>query len=60
MRELLLNQLSLKKYKDSKGNPIKISSGQIPALSIIKDGKFDYAKVIFNIDDSRATFKKIK
>lgn len=52
-----IKSVELKKYKDSKGNPIKLSSGQIPALSIIKDGKFDYAKVIFNIDDSRATFK---
>ncbi|MGC8795551.1 membrane protein insertase YidC [Thermodesulfovibrio sp.] len=52
-----IKSVELKKYKDSNGNPIKLSSGQIPAISIIKDGKVDYAKIIFNVDDSKATFK---
>ncbi|GAB5046126.1 membrane protein insertase YidC [Thermodesulfovibrio sp. TK110] len=51
-----IKSVELKKYKDSKGNPIKLSSSQISAVSIIKDGKFDYTKIIFNVDDSKATF----
>ncbi|ODA44692.1 Inner membrane protein translocase component YidC, long form [Thermodesulfovibrio sp. N1] len=55
-----IKSVELKKYKDSKGNPIHLSSGQIPAISIIKDGKFDYTKIIFNVDDSKASFKDSK
>ena len=55
-----IKSVELKKYKDSKENPIHLSSGQIPAISIMKDGKFDYAKIIFNVDDSNASFKDSK
>jgi len=55
-----IKTVELKKYKDSKGNPIHLSSSQIPAISIIKDGKFDYTKIFFNVDDSQASFKDSK
>lgn len=52
-----IKSVELKKYRDKNGNPIKFVSNEIPALSIIKDGKFDYAKVLFNVDDTEASFK---
>ncbi|MCX7988540.1 MAG: membrane protein insertase YidC [Thermodesulfovibrio sp.] len=52
-----IRSVELKKYKDTKGNLIKLSSHDIPAISIVKDSKFDYSKIIFNIDDSKALFK---
>ncbi|MCX8033943.1 MAG: membrane protein insertase YidC [Thermodesulfovibrio sp.] len=52
-----IKRIELKKYKDKKGNPIVLASSEISALCIVKDGKFDYAKVIFNIEESKVSFK---
>lgn len=52
-----VKSVELKKYKDSKANPVKLISSEVPALSILKDGKFDYSKIMFEIDSSKASFK---
>lgn len=52
-----IKSVELKKYKDTKGNLIKLTSHGIPAISIIRDNNFDYSKVVFKIDDSKASFK---
>jgi len=52
-----IKSVELKKYKDNNGKSIILASSEIPALSIIKDGRFDYSKIIFGVDDSRASFK---
>uniref|UniRef100_A0A7C4AKC7 Membrane protein insertase YidC n=1 Tax=Thermodesulfovibrio aggregans TaxID=86166 RepID=A0A7C4AKC7_9BACT len=52
-----VKSVELKKYKDKKGNPVKLISSDPSAMSILKDGKFDYSKIIFNVDDSEASFK---
>lgn len=52
-----IKRVELKKYKDKKGNPIVLTSSEISSLTILKDGKFDYAKLIFNVEESRVAFK---
>ncbi len=53
-----IKEVHLKKYKDKKGNPIVLRAGEIPALSIIKNGQFNYARVKFNVDESKASLKE--
>lgn len=52
-----IKSVELKKYKDNSGKSIILNSTDIPPLSISKDGKFSYSKVMFNIDDSNGSFK---
>ena len=52
-----IKAVELKKYKDKKGFPIKLTSSEISAGSILKNNKLDYSKVLFDIDDSKASFK---
>lgn len=52
-----VKSVELKKYKDNNGKPIILTSSEIPALSILKDSRFDYSKIMFDIDDSNASFK---
>lgn len=52
-----IKSVELKKYKDNSGKPIILTSSDILPLSISKDGKFNYSKVMFNIDDSNVSFK---
>lgn len=52
-----IKAVELKKYKDKRGFPIKLTSSEILAGSILKNNKLDYSKVLFDIDDSKAYFK---
>lgn len=52
-----IKKIELKNYKDKKGSPIILASSEISSLSLLKDKKLDYAKVIFNVDESKASFK---
>ncbi|GAB6184261.1 membrane protein insertase YidC [Thermodesulfovibrio hydrogeniphilus] len=51
-----IKRVLLKKYKDNKGNPVVLSASEISALSILKNSQLDYAKAMFNVDSSRASF----
>lgn len=53
-----IKRVELKKYKDKKGSNIVLSYTELAPLSILKDGKSDYAKVIFNVDESKIAFKE--
>lgn len=52
-----IKSVELKKYKDKNGMPIKLTSSEIKALSILKEGTVNYSKIIFSIDDSRSSLK---
>lgn len=52
-----IKKIELKRYKDKKGAPIVLKASDISPLSILKDGKLDYAKVIFNIEGTKLSFK---
>lgn len=52
-----IKRVELKKYNDKKGNNIVLSSSEMASLTVLKDGKFDYAKLIFNIEESKVAFK---
>jgi YidC/Oxa1 family membrane protein insertase len=53
-----IKRVELKKYKDKKGNPIVLSSSEISSLTLLKDGKFDYANLIFSIEESKVSFNE--
>ncbi|MCS7164164.1 MAG: membrane protein insertase YidC [Thermodesulfovibrio sp.] len=52
-----IKSVELKNYKDKNGKPIILTSTEVPALLISKDSKFSYPRLMFNIDDSKASFK---
>lgn len=53
-----IKKIELKRYKDKKGNPIILSSSEVSPLSLIKEGRFDYAKAIFSIEEAKISFKE--
>lgn len=50
-----IKTVELKKYKDSRGNPVRFVSSEISALSILKDS--NYIKSLFSVDDTKISFK---
>ncbi|MCS7214846.1 MAG: membrane protein insertase YidC [Thermodesulfovibrio sp.] len=52
-----IKSVELKKYKDKTGKSITLNSTEIPTLTISKVGKFTHSKILFNIDESNASFK---
>lgn len=55
-----IKSVELKKYKDNKGNPIVLASKEINALSITRDGKFEFSKTYFEFESFNLDFKEPK